>query len=248
MVCYCKYGYNEGDDFKFMQFEMYDIINNYLDFWEVYNKWLVECGDVDKELVEEMEDFFWKLLQECLDEVCENLLFYEYQELEQVWWELKKIMMFEDYWELFDIGIDCEVVDKLIKYLIFFLDGFILLSKVKCLMKGKNKLLEENKLDWVMGEFFVYGSIFMEGKDVCMSGQDVCWGIFFYWYVVVYDVKIYEFINCLDGIQEGQGKFCIFNFLLFEFVVLGFEYGYFLVFFDNLVFWEVQFGDFYNGV
>ncbi|WP_425420617.1 2-oxoglutarate dehydrogenase E1 component [Phaeodactylibacter xiamenensis] len=247
MVCYRKHGHNEGDDPKFTQPEMYDIINNHPDPREVYNRRLVERGDVDKELAEEMEDSFWKLLQERLDEVRENPLPYEYQEPEQAWRELKKTTTPEDYRESPDTGIDREAVDKLIKHLTSFPDGFTPLSKVKRLMKGKNKLLEENKLDWAMGELLAYGSILMEGKDVRMSGQDVRRGTFSHRHAVAYDAKTYEPINRLDGIQEGQGKFRIFNSLLSEFAVLGFEYGYSLASPDNLVLWEAQFGDFYNG-
>jgi 2-oxoglutarate dehydrogenase E1 component len=114
MVCYRKHGHNEGDDPKFTQPEMYDIINNHPDPREVYNKQLVERGDVDKELAEEMEDAFWKTLQERLDEVRENPLPYEYQEPEQAWRELKKTTTPEDYRESPDTGIDREAVDKLI--------------------------------------------------------------------------------------------------------------------------------------
>ena len=98
-----------------------------------------------------------------------------------------------------------------------------------------------------MGELLAYGSILMEGKDVRMSGQDVRRGTLSHRHALASDAKTYEPINRLDGIQEGQGKFRIFNSLLSEFAVLGFEYGYSLASPDNLVLWEAQFGDFYNG-
>ncbi len=247
MVCYRKHGHNEGDDPKFTQPEMYDIINNHPDPREVYNRELVERGDVDKELAEEMEESFWTLLQERLDEVRENPLPYEYQEPEQAWRELKKTADPDDFRESPDTGVSRDTLDKLVDHLMSFPEGFTPLSKVKRLMKGKKKLLEEQKMDWAMGELLAYGTLLAEGKDVRMSGQDVRRGTFSHRHAMVYDAKTYEPVNRLDGIQENQGKFRIFNSLLSEFAVLGFEYGYSLASPDNLVLWEAQFGDFYNG-
>ena len=247
MVCYRKHGHNEGDDPKFTQPEMYNIINNHPDPREVYNRELVERGDVDKELAEEMEDSFWQLLQERLDDVRENPLPYEYQEPEQAWRELKKTADPDDFKESPDTGVSRDTLDKLVNHLMSFPEGFTPLSKVKRLMKGKKKLLEEQKMDWAMGELLAYGTLLAEGKDVRMSGQDVRRGTFSHRHAMVYDAKTYEPVNRLDGIQENQGKFRIFNSLLSEFAVLGFEYGYSLASPDNLVLWEAQFGDFYNG-
>lgn len=88
---------------------------------------------------------------------------------------------------------------------------------------------------------------YTEGKDVRMSGQDVKRGTFSHRHAIFRDTKTYEEYNRLNSIEEDQGKFRIFNSLLSEFAVLGFEYGYSLASPDSLVLWEAQFGDFYNG-
>jgi 2-oxoglutarate dehydrogenase E1 component len=128
-----------------------------------------------------------------------------------------------------------------------FPDNFTPLPKVKRLLKGKQGLLDENKLDWAMGELMAYASILMDGRDVRMSGQDVKRGTFSHRHAILRDAKTYEEYNRLEGLSDNQGQFRIYNSLLSEFGVMGFEYGYSLATPDTLVVWEAQFGDFYNG-
>jgi len=247
MVCYRRHGHNEGDDPKFTQPEMYNIIKEHADPREIYSKELVERGDVDRELAEKMEDEFWSLLQDRLDEVKERPLPYDYQEPEQAWRKLKKTTSPEDYQTSPVTAISEELRDKLIDHLMNLPEGFKPLSKVKRLFKGKRKLLDEGKLDWAMGELMAYGSVLVDGNDVRMSGQDVRRGTFSHRHAILQDDETFQPYNRLHGITEDQGKFRIYNSLLSEFAVLGFEYGYSLATPDALVIWEAQFGDFYNG-
>ena len=247
MVCYRRHGHNEGDDPKFTQPEMYEIINNHSDPREIYSRELIDRGDVDKELAEKMEDEFWSLLQDRLDEVKEKPLPYEYQEPEQAWRQLKKTTEASDYDESPVTALTEDMRDHLIDHIGNMPEDLKPLSKVKRLFKGKKKLLDDNKLDWALGELMAYGSILAEGKDVRMSGQDVRRGTFSHRHALLYDNETFQPINRLDSIAEGQGKFHIYNSLLSEFAVLGFEYGYSLATPDSLIIWEAQFGDFYNG-
>jgi 2-oxoglutarate dehydrogenase E1 component len=247
MVCYRRHGHNEGDDPKFTQPEMYNFINKHPNPREIYSQQLIERGVVEKKLAEEMEGEFWNLLQQRLDEVRENPLPYEYQEPEQAWRALKKTKDPKDFEESPATGIAKERLEQLIDHLMTVPQGFNPLGKVNRLLKGKRELLENNQLDWAMGELLAYGSILQEGRDVRMSGQDVRRGTFSHRHAVLRDAKTYEPYNRLDNIQEDQGKFRIFNSLLSEFGVLGFEYGYSLATPETLVVWEAQFGDFYNG-
>lgn len=247
MVCYRKHGHNEGDDPKFTQPEMYDIIRNHPNPREIYSRELIERGDVDKLMAEEMETDFWNKLQERLDDVKEKPLPYEYQEPEQAWRKLKKVTDSSDYDQSPVTGIEASLRDQLIDHLVNLPEGFQPLSKVKRLMKGMHKLLENGVLDWAMGELMAYGSILHEGKDVRMSGQDVKRGTFSHRHAILPDAKTYKPYNRLSDISENQGQFRIYNSLLSEFAVMGFEYGYSLATPDSLVIWEAQFGDFYNG-
>lgn len=247
MVCYRKHGHNEGDDPKFTQPGMYKIINNHPTPREVYLNKLLERDDIDKALADEMERAFWNHLQERLNEVKQNTLKYEYQEPEQAWRKLKKTKDPEDFRTSPETGIEQARIDHIIQHLMTIPDGVKALSKVNRLLKGKQKLLDDNKLDWAMGELLAYSSILMEGKDVRMSGQDVKRGTFSHRHAVLRDVNTDQEYNRLSGLAEDQGVFRIYNSLLSEFGVMGFEYGYAMANPETLVLWEGQFGDFYNG-
>ncbi|HMQ46591.1 MAG TPA: 2-oxoglutarate dehydrogenase E1 component [Saprospiraceae bacterium] len=247
MVCYRRHGHNEGDDPQFTQPEMYQFINSHPNPREIYSQKLIERGELEKQLAEDMEQTFWSELQQRLDQIRENPLPYEYQEPEQAWRALKKTKNPKDFEVSPETGIDKDVRDKIIKHLTKMPEGFTPLPKFNRLLKGLNKSLEEGKLDWGTAELMAYGSLLVEGHDVRMSGQDVKRGTFSHRHAVVYDAHDFQPYNRLNSIQKDQGKFRIFNSLLSEFGVLGFEYGYSLATPDALVLWEAQFGDFYNG-
>jgi 2-oxoglutarate dehydrogenase E1 component len=122
------------------------------------------------------------------------------------------------------------------------------LRKIKKILQDKISLYEsEKKFDWATGELLAYASIIDEGKDVRMSGQDVRRGTFSHRHAVVRDEKNDKYYNRLSDISEKQGKLRIWNSLLSEYAVLGFEYGYAMANPNALVLWEAQFGDFANG-
>lgn len=247
MVCYRRHGHNEGDEPKFTQPMMYDLIEDHPNVRELYVKKLIERGDVEQALAEQMEKDFWDVMQKRLDMVKEKPLPYTYQESELAWKQLKKITTEEDFQISPDTGIPAEQRDAILKHLHTIPEGISPLQKFSRLIKGQEKLLEQGVVDWSLGELMAYGSILMDGKDVRMSGQDVKRGTFAHRHAMLYDAKTFKEINRLEGLSENQGRFMIYNSLLSEFGVLGFEYGYSLATPNTLVLWEAQFGDFYNG-
>ncbi len=247
MVCYRKHGHNEGDDPKFTQPEMYNFISKHDNPRVIYSNKLIARGDVDKDMAETMEKVFWSDLQARLDNVKEKPLPYTYQEPEQAWRKLTKSTTAKDFEQSPNTGIDKKTLDLIIDHLMKIPAGVQPLSKVNRLFKGKQKLLDNGQLDWAMAELLAYGSLLLEGRDVRISGQDVQRGTFSHRHAVIHDSKTFKAHNRLDGIAKKQGQFRIFNSLLSEFAVLGFEYGYSLASPENLVIWEAQFGDFYNG-
>ena len=247
MVCYRKHGHNEGDDPKFTQPLMYDIINQHPDPREVYIRRLVERGDVEQNLAETMEKEFWAELQARLDNAKQKRLPYEYQESEQAWRLLRKTTAPEDFESSPETGISPDLVKKLLKHLHTLPEGFHPVGKITRILKSSQKLVDDGKLDWALGELLAYGSLLVEGNDVRLSGQDVRRGTFSHRHAVLYDEVNEQEHNRLATIQENQGQFRIFNSLLSEYGVLGFEYGYSLARPDALVIWEAQFGDFFNG-
>ena len=247
MVCYRRHGHNEGDDPKFTQPKMYGIINKHPNPRDLYVKKLMARGDVDATLAEGLEKKFWDHLQDRLNQVKEKPLPYSPQAPEEAW--AKLTITFDDTvkGKSPDTGIDAKTIDKILGHIAKPPQGINLLSKVNRLLKNTNKLLDAGNLDWAMAELMAYGSILLEGKDVRMSGQDVKRGTFSHRHAIFNDVENEEEFNRLDGLSKTQGKYRIFNSFLSEFAVLGFEYGYSLANPDNLVIWEAQFGDFYNG-
>ncbi|MCB0684906.1 MAG: 2-oxoglutarate dehydrogenase E1 component [Saprospiraceae bacterium] len=247
MVCYRRHGHNEGDNPKFTQPRMYDIIEKHPNPREIYAAELSGRGDVDKQLAESMETEFWDDLQKRLDMVKEKPLPYEYQEAEQAWRRLKKRAGVDEFLASPKTGITEKSARKTVEHLLSVPDGFTPLRGVERLLDGKRKKWKEGLLDWAMAELLAYGSILLDGKNVRMSGQDVKRGTFSHRHAIFYDEKTYEEYNRLNGISDEQGQFLIYNSLLSEFGVLGFEYGYSLATPDTLVVWEAQFGDFANG-
>lgn len=247
MVCYRKHGHNEGDDPKFTQPEMYNFIKNHKDPREIYVEQLVSRGDLQKSLAEELEKEFWDELQSRLDAVKQKPLPYVYQEPENAWRKLTKKTTGADYEKSPKTAITKKTATYILEHILTFPEGFTPLSKFGRLVKGAQKLMETETIDWGMGEMLAYGSILMEGKNVRMSGQDVKRGTFSHRHAALRDAKTFEEFNRLTGLSEDQGRFMIYNSLLSEFAVMGFEYGYSLASPDALVIWEAQFGDFYNG-
>ena len=248
MVCYRKHGHNEGDDPKFTQPQLYALIDKHPNPREVYVKYLLENGESDaQELAKEMEKKFWADLQERLDEVKQNPLPYRYQPPELEWKKLRRATV-EDFDQSPVTAINENDFKKIFDAIMKWPDDFKPLKKVEKIIQDKIKLFQtENKVDWATGELMGYGSLLLEGKDVRMSGQDVRRGTFSHRHAVLRDEENDKAFNRLSKIEGAKGEFRIYNSLLSEFGVLGFEYGYALANPNGLVLWEAQFGDFGNG-
>ena len=248
MVCYRKHGHNEGDEPKFTQPQLYALIDKHLNPREVYTQYLMENGEADaKNLAKEMEQKFLADLQERLDEVKQNPLPYKYQQPELVWKSFVKAAA-ADFDSSPSTGISEEQFQLLFDGLMKWPAEFKPLRKVDKLIQDKIKLFaDEGKVDWATGELMAYGSLLLEGKDVRMSGQDVKRGTFSHRHAVIYDEITNKGWNRLNHFTATQLPFRIFNSLLSEYAVLGFEYGYSMANPNALVLWEAQFGDFCNG-
>lgn len=248
MVCYRRHGHNEGDDPKFTQPHLYGLIDKHPNPREVYIKFLLENGEADaQELAKEMEKKFWNDLQERLDDVKQKPLPYHYQQPE-IWWRNLRKATEEDFDQSPVTAISPENFNKIFDAMMKWPETFKPLRKVEKILQDKIKLYEtEKKVDWATGELLAYGSLLLEGKDVRMSGQDIRRGTFSHRHAVLRDENTDEAYNRLSRIEGASGQFRIFNSLLSEYGVLGFEYGYSLANPNALVVWEAQFGDFANG-
>jgi len=247
MVCYRRHGHNEGDEPKFTQPQLYSMIDKHLNPREVYTQYLLQNGEADaKDLAKEMEQKFLNELQERLDEVKQHPLPYSFQKPEQWWQSLRKATT-EDFYGSPVTAIPEAEVKELFFKLMQLPTDFKALRKVDKLFQDKIKLFnDEQKIDWATAELLAYASLLKEGKTVRFSGQDVKRGTFSHRHAVVYDETNNNEYNRLNIFDE-KNPFRIYNSLLSEYAVLGFEYGYSMANPNALTVWEAQFGDFMNG-
>ena len=248
MVCYRKYGHNEGDEPKFTQPQLYALIDKHPNPREVYTQFLLSQGEPEAQnLAKEMEAIFWADLQSRLDEVKQKPLPYQYQKPELWWKELRKATV-ADFEVSPTTAITEELFNSCFSALMKWPVGFSPLKKVEKLVQDKIKLFEtEKKVDWATGELLAYASLLAGGNEVRLSGEDVKRGTFSHRHAVIYDQNTNEPYNRLSRLADGQGAMYIYNSLLSEFGVLGFDYGYAMANPNNLVLWEAQYGDFSNG-
>ena len=246
MVCYRKHGHNEGDEPKYTQPALYNLIAKHDNPREVYTKQLIERGDIEAELAKNLEKEFRAMLQDRLNLVKQHPLPYQPQPTEQDWATMRKSNP-EDFDSSPDTSVKKDVLLKITKALTTYPDGFKPIKKVEKLLQDRAAMVKDNKLDWAMCELFAYGTLLMEGKNVRMSGQDVIRGTFSHRHAGIFDeVTNQPYIN-LNHISEKQAPLRIYNSLLSEYGVLGFEYGYSIAQPGGLTIWEAQFGDFANG-
>lgn len=248
MVCYRRHGHNEGDEPKFTQPQLYSLIDKHPNPREVYTNYLLQHGEADaKDLAKEMEKKFWDELQKRLDEVKQNPLPYTYQKPELWWKELDRAKA-EDFDQSPETGVKEKTITALVAKLMQWPEGFKPLRKVEKLLQDKMKLFDtERKIDWATGELLAYASLLEEQHEVRLSGEDVKRGTFSHRHAVIYDENNNNAYCRLCNLSDKQGDFHIYNSLLSEFAVLGFEYGYAMANPNNLVLWEAQYGDFVNG-
>ncbi|HEY9118052.1 MAG TPA: 2-oxoglutarate dehydrogenase E1 component, partial [Roseivirga sp.] len=247
MVCYRRHGHNESDEPKFTQPSLYNVISKHPNPREVYNKKLIEMGEVEAALAKTMDSEFRDLLQDRLNLVKQKPLPYVYQPLEEEWRNLRRSRP-----EDFDISPETGVTEQQIKAVAEALTkipkGFKPIKQIeKQLKQRKDMFFQEKQLNWAGGELLAYGTLMLDGKPVRLTGQDVQRGTFSHRHAVLHDINTNQAYNSLNFLEGTDQKFEIYNSLLSEFGVMGFEFGYAMANPKALTIWEAQFGDFANG-
>ena len=247
ILCYRRYGHNEADEPKFTQPVLYKAIEAHPNPLEIYKQKLLTEGSVDKDYALELEKNFRSQLQQNLDESkAEDKITETIQMFEGVWQGLHIAKPREFFAttetavpeaELLEIG---EKITTLPKGKEFF-------KKIEKLFEERNKMVTKTHVfDWAMGELLAYGSLLKDGHAVRLSGEDVKRGTFSHRHAVLTLVDSEDEYVPLDTIG-AEARFSIYNSLLSEYGVLGFEYGYAMANPNALTIWEAQFGDFFNG-
>ena len=247
MVCYRRHGHNESDEPKFTQPELYNIISKHPNPREIYTKQLIERGDFDAKIATQMDEEFRQLLQDRLNMVKEKPLPYQATKFETEWANLRRSKP-EDFERSPETGITQDQIEKVAEAITFIPKGFKPIKQIEAQMKQRKEMFFETKeLNWAAAELLAYGSLLLEGKTVRLTGQDVQRGTFSHRHAVIHEANTNQPFNSLLEMKDRKGQFYIYNSLLSEYAVLGFEYGYAMANPHSLTLWEGQFGDFANG-
>ena len=247
LLCYRKYGHNEGDEPRFTQPLLYKAIARHPNPRNLYNEQLLAEGVVPESLMKEMEKEFKGMLEEDFDESkkIERNSITPFMEDE---WRNFRIATEEDFHESIDTSFELEKLKRIADEITTLPEGKNFFNKMKRLMADRKAMVfERNKLDWGMAELLAYATILADGHNVRISGEDVERGTFSHRHAIVKVEDSEEEYTPLNNFSDSQGRFAIYNSLLSEYGVLGFDYGYAMASPDTLTIWEAQFGDFANG-
>ncbi len=246
LLCYRKYGHNEGDEPRFTQPKLYEAISKHKNPREIYKKKLMNEGVVESGIVKELEKDFQDLLQDRFDEAKEIKKAKITSFLKEEWRDVKRNFT-ADFNGSNVRNIDQEKLKEIAKYLYDVPKADKLFKKTRKLLAARRKMVEvTDSLDWAMGELIAYGTLLHEGHDIRLSGQDVERGTFSHRHAILKVEKSEEEVCPLNTISTSA-NFEAYNSLLSEYGVLGFDYGYSITRPNTLTIWEAQFGDFSNG-
>ena len=245
VLCYRKYGHNEGDEPRFTQPVLYKAIAAHPNPREIYVKQLIERGDIDLEFAKETEKNFKELLQGELEKAKKSGKTKVTSFLKSQWSGLKMADN-SAFDKSPDTAIDKKTFLEIAKKIVELPKDKKFFNKIQKLFDDRAAMITNDNFDWAMGELMAYASLMKDGHDVRFSGQDVERGTFSHRHAVVKFEDSEEEYTPLNNFG-AKGKLSIYNSLLSEYGVLGFEFGYSLTAPNALTIWEAQFGDFFNG-
>tara|TARA_B100000886_G_scaffold246188_1_gene173168 strand:+ start:2632 stop:5430 length:2799 start_codon:yes stop_codon:yes gene_type:complete len=251
LLGYRKYGHNEGDEPRFTQPKLYKNISKHQNCRDIYVTKLVKDGIIEKSYVNRIEKEYKTFLEENLEDSRKlKKTFinpFMYDEWKNIAPYLERVDEFAMKKQVItEVSEDSlENVANAISTLPS--DKKFLRKAAKLISERKKMFFDLKTLDWAMGELLAYGTLLLEGHDIRLSGQDVERGTFSHRHAILVDEDSEEEIILLNKINKEQGRFRIFNSLLSEYGVLGYDYGYSMTSPNSLTIWEAQFGDFSNG-
>jgi len=246
LLGYRKYGHNEGDEPKFTQPLLYKAIAKHKNPRDIYADKLKAEGIIDDGYVKHIEKKYKEKLEEKLEDSRKEDKTEITAFMQEKWKDFPRateVQMMQPV----DTTISEEVLSNIAKVISKLPEDKKFIRKIQRLIESRQTMFDENRLDWSMAEHLAYGSLLTEGFDVRISGQDVERGTFSHRHAVVKVEDSEEEIILLKHVSENQGQFNIYNSLLSEYGVVGFDYGYAMASPNTLTIWEAQFGDFSNG-
>ena len=248
LLGYRKYGHNEGDEPRFTQPELYKAISKHPNPRDIYAATLIKNGCIEKGYVEELERQYKSILEDDLEDSrkVETTIITPFMEDE---WKAFNRVEEAEMMKPVSTAVAKKDLDQVAEAISKLPGDQKFLRKIERLVADRKAMyFEKDNLDWAMGELLAYGTLLQEGFNVRMSGQDVERGTFSHRHAVIKTESAEEEVILLNQIDpKKQGRFRIYNSLLSEYGVLGFDYGYAMASPNTLTLWEAQFGDFSNG-
>lgn len=248
LICYRRFGHNEGDEPAYTQPLMYDIIRKHPTLREIYSKKIQNEGVVDATFSEGLMNSRMESLQKVYETTKATPPKIEPFKFEGFWKGLRKSKP-DDFEKTWETTFDLPTLKKLAHLLHEVPKDFTPHPKlVKGLLETRKAMAEgKQPLDWGTAELLAYGTLLHEGTSVRLTGQDCIRGTFTHRHAGLYDVNTGQPYMALDQINPDQVEFCVYDSILSEYGVMGFEYGNAICDPTFLTLWEAQFGDFANG-
>jgi 2-oxoglutarate dehydrogenase E1 component len=247
LLGYRKYGHNEGDEPRFTQPKLYKAISKHKNVKDLYVAQLLEENIINSEYLQKVTTDFKELLETEFNE-SKKVKTSKVKEFMQSTWKGFERQHLASMLQTEDTTYSVDKLKHIAKVVSTVPENVQFVRKAERILQGRAKMVfDTNTLDWGMAENLAYGSLLEEGFNVRISGQDVERGTFSHRHAILRDEISEERINLLNNNPNNSGKMTIYNSLLSEYGVLGFDYGYAMANPNTLTIWEAQFGDFSNG-
>ena len=247
LLGYRKYGHNEGDEPRFTQPKLYKAISKHKNVKDLYAAQLLEENTINSEYLQKVTTDFKELLETEFNE-SKKVKTSKVKEFMQSTWKGFERQQLTSMLQTENTSYPLDKLKNIAKIVSTVPENVHFVRKAERILQGRSKMVfDTNTLDWGMAENLAYGSLLEEGFNVRISGQDVERGTFSHRHAILRDEISEERINLLNNNPNNSGKMTIYNSLLSEYGVLGFDYGYAMANPNTLTIWEAQFGDFSNG-
>ncbi len=245
VLSYRKYGHNEGDEPRFTQPTLYKAIAKHPNPRDVYGMRLIEEKVYTQDELAALQSGFDVYLEKKLEDSkkIDKVVIQRFLKEE---WEGIRYSEPKDFIQSVETGVDKEQLVELSEKLTHLPEDLSFFRKVHKIMDDRKKMVENDKLDWAMGEQLAYATLVMEGHQVRLSGQDSVRGTFAHRHAGLTIEDTEKLYFPLKNLSKDQARFNVYNSHLSEYGVMGFDYGYALATPNGLTIWEAQFGDFYN--
>jgi 2-oxoglutarate decarboxylase len=245
LVCYRRYGHNEADEPAFTQPRMYELIDEHPSVRALYTKQLVQRGDITEEDEQAVEYDFKVRLDRAFEETHAGRKPAPDEE------DLAAGLSGDDddlppVDDPVATAVPAATLTRVAQGLTQWPEGFVVNPKLERQLSARGAMLEQDAIDWAMGEALAFGSLVLEGTPVRLAGQDTRRGTFSQRHGVLVDQDSEREYVPLAHLADDQAPFMLYDTVLSEYAALGFEYGY-SINSDALVCWEAQFGDFANA-